>query len=1275
MANIDLRVAPYYQTSKDIDYTQLLFRPGMHLQNQELNELQDREKRIIKDIADALLKDGDIISGAQIIINEKLVTVTDGKIYVQGIVRHYKQQTVTITAIGQEVIGVKLKKSISDPNEDKTILSPAEGFENYGLAGADRLKETLILTVNDPDAIPLYILIDGNLVNDTKNEDGNWLDRFLAILARRTYDESGHYKVYGNELAQKAQYDNNFLYLTMSEGKSYVRGWEIDKKAATTIPIEKAISTRSIKVEPKVYVSGTSKYKLNNSPVAHIERLSAEVQVATNLTRQGAVNGADPIPARYSPVVDIKKIEQVSSSIVYIKNVDYVLENDTVRWLAGGRQPELGATYDITFTYNKVMLPDIDYALTSEGGEYFVELLSDGDKPVANTQMQVDYNFYLHYVASITMDRNGILRVIKGQPDIKANVRPPDISDQYVLLMGYARVAPFDDTLAVFNSNTVRLSMIQLQKMFERLEDMELNQAITDLDEEALTGEDPTQLKGIFTDGFIGWSKADVNHSEFNAAINPIGRYLTLGFSQEVNELTLDVTKADQYNKYDRLVTGKSTEYIHDKQPYGTKSHLINPYTDYTDAMKPYHNIVVVPISGATITTTPARQAKEGEIVTVNVNVTGTNLEFKEILIDGAYMTGNSFTMPNHHVTVTAVLKDTTPIPPPKHNITIIPVADANITTIPAYEATEGTVVKINVKELTKDIILKTILVNGEAISADSFTMPNHHVTVTATMEDIAPKFPPTIKITPAVDNWVDEQNVVIPRDGGTRVVTSNIDSKGGGQIGDTRWWQIDSSSEKTETSTSVSTSVLDTAIEFMRVKPIKVVSERFKPYQDDIIIRFNDVRVAVTPESETYRGAKAGYLKADSNGVVKATFNVPSNTRCGTVKVQALTEEYPHLVGTTNYTAIGTLRRRTRTETTTKVVYRENQMSYVDPLAQTFEFETDQMLSSVGLYFDILDSNEEVTLQIRETDNGYPSNIVLAEKVVRQSDLTRSSNGSAETKISLLDPVYCQAKTQYAITVLTNSTKSSIFIQSLGEKDLITGEQVAQNPYIPGVMFTSSNALTWSAHQLENLKFNLYTNKFNEKSIVYFNPILAIDYDRIQILSDTSVPIDTSLEWEFSTNMGSTWLPVAINEDLELPQSINNVTIRAIIKAKINVSPAIAIDSLLLVGSKNMENSSYISRNVQTDMEFTNIKQVVDVFTPSGTGVVLYYSTDIHGNTWKPLTQQGEGKIKQVGGFTEYTYVATETTAIKNYRVKVAMTTNSTTIRPYVKNLKNVMK
>ena len=169
---VDISQAPYYDTNLDNNYTQLLFKPGTHIQCREFNELQSTTKRIVKGVADCFLKDGDIKSGAQIIIEdiegtiEKNVTVTDGKIYVNGIVRDFESQKVKITGKGLESIGVRLVSEAVNYTEDERIVSPASGLPNFGLPGADRLKETLVLTANDDKATSIYLIQDGKLVTN-----------------------------------------------------------------------------------------------------------------------------------------------------------------------------------------------------------------------------------------------------------------------------------------------------------------------------------------------------------------------------------------------------------------------------------------------------------------------------------------------------------------------------------------------------------------------------------------------------------------------------------------------------------------------------------------------------------------------------------------------------------------------------------------------------------------------------------------------------------------------------------------------------------------------------------------------------------------------------------------------------------------------------------------------------------------------------------------------------------------------------------------------------
>ncbi len=60
--------------------------------------------------------------------------------------------------------------------------------------------------------------------------------------------------------------------------------------------------------------------------------------------------------------------------------------------------------------------------------------------------------------------------------------------------------------------------MEDLQDAINRLNDVEYNQAMTALDEEALSGEPVTNLKGVFSDGSLSVTKGDTVHPDFSIA-------------------------------------------------------------------------------------------------------------------------------------------------------------------------------------------------------------------------------------------------------------------------------------------------------------------------------------------------------------------------------------------------------------------------------------------------------------------------------------------------------------------------------------------------------------------------------------------------------------------------------------------------------------------------------------------------------------------------------------------------------------------------------------
>ena len=84
-------------------YTQLLFRAGDGLQSRELNEIQTTLIHRLQGVADALLKDGDIVSGAnlQIDADTGLVTLEAGRVYLRGAVREVPAATFTVPVDGR----------------------------------------------------------------------------------------------------------------------------------------------------------------------------------------------------------------------------------------------------------------------------------------------------------------------------------------------------------------------------------------------------------------------------------------------------------------------------------------------------------------------------------------------------------------------------------------------------------------------------------------------------------------------------------------------------------------------------------------------------------------------------------------------------------------------------------------------------------------------------------------------------------------------------------------------------------------------------------------------------------------------------------------------------------------------------------------------------------------------------------------------------------------------------------------------------------------------
>lgn len=254
--------------------------------------------------------------------------------------------------------------------------------------------------------------------------------------------------------------------------------------------------------------------------------------------------------------------------------------------------------------------------------------------------------------------------------------------------------------------------------------------------------------------------------------------------------------------------------------------------------------------------------------------------------------------------------------------------------------------------------------------------------------------------------------------------------------------------------------------------------------------------------------------VQSDSNGILRAVFKIPEGQFfVGDRKLEIL--DVPDLAdkdaatsyASTNYSAFNFAVTKTSLSTTTippqftidtTVTTQSRGGGGSDPVAQTFIIDADSssdtnvFISKVDLFFAKKSrAGKGVGIQIREVQNGFPTgpalpfaSIYLTASEVNAPTSSPASNALQATTVVFEAPVALRTNTEYAIVIAPdgNDPDYLVWISRTGEKDVDTGIAITQDSNA-GVLFTSTNAKTWTPYQNENLKFTLYASRFTKTS------------------------------------------------------------------------------------------------------------------------------------------------------------------------------------------------
>ncbi len=158
------------------------------------------------------------------------------------------------------------------------------------------------------------------------------------------------------------------------------------------------------------------------------------------------------------------------------------------------------------------------------------------------------------------------------------------------------------------------------------------------------------------------------------------------------------------------------------------------------------------------------------------------------------------------------------------------------------------------------------------------------------------------------------------------------------------------------------------------------------------------------------------------------------------------------------------------------------------DPISQTFVCAPQRrtsgvFITKVDLYFARKSSELPITLQIRESVNGFPTKVIppYASKTLQASQVVANSTVATNATTFTFDsPVFLETNKMYALCVLPAGDNQDyvLWTAELGGIDVDRNVLIDKQP-ASGVLFTSSNDDTWSEIQNEDMKYRIWRANF----------------------------------------------------------------------------------------------------------------------------------------------------------------------------------------------------
>lgn len=437
------------------------------------------------------------------------------------------------------------------------------------------------------------------------------------------------------------------------------------------------------------------------------------------------------------------------------------------------------------------------------------------------------------------------------------------------------------------------------------------------------------------------------------------------------------------------------------------------------------------------------------------------------------------------------------------------------------------------------------------------------------------------------------------------------------------------------------------TALETLR--PIEVQFEsHFGPGETVSAMSFDGIALHPT-------ALDGGPLAADAQGLLRGKFTIPPKVPAGTKNVEIAGSGGNH--ASALFTGQGTLVQREQQQIVKYWLVR------TDPLAQTLTTSATVHLTGVNLWFTAKGSSD-VLVQLREAENGYPTARVLIEARLQPAAIVL--DGPTQVTWS---PVLADAGREYCVVLLCDDATTAVAVAELGKWDATHSRIVTAQPYQVGVLLSSSNASTWTAHQDRDMAFELLAADYTQtERLIDLGTVDVVDATDLLVQAYAHQPsAASSCVFRLTLENGSV-IEAAPGQVVTLAARYTGP-----VQATAHLRGAGALGAILepgiqLVAGSLQTAGTYVSPLVNAGGQ-VSVRVVLEADLPAGSSLTLHAQNQT-ADAWTPVPFVSSSP--QTAGVMELVYQLDNYTADKA-RLRLSLT-GTHAARPAITNLRAVV-